>query len=75
MGRYIKNDKTVKIGYSDGNKFKKIEPNDKEYQSKVEEIDNNVEENKKKTLYIYQSIKKFLGQNYISPEFQDIEDK
>ena len=74
MGRYIKNDGTVKIGYSEGNKLKKIITNEKELSIKVEELDNNVEENNKKTLYIYQSLKELLGQNFISSDFKDNND-
>ena len=71
MGRYIKNDGTVKVGYSEGNKLKKVITNEKELAAKTEEIDNNVEENNRKTIYIYQSIKKLIGQNYVSNDFQD----
>jgi hypothetical protein len=53
LGRYIKNDGTIKVGYSEGNKLKKIITNEKELLAKVEELNNNMEENNKKTLYIY----------------------
>ena len=71
LGRYTKNDGSVKIGYSEGNKFKKIISDEKEISARTEEINNNVEENSKKAMYIYQSITKLLGQNFISSDLQD----
>ena len=71
LGRYTKNDGSIKIGYSEGNKFKKIISNEKEFSVRAEEINNNVEENNKKAMYIYQSITKLLGQTFISNDFQD----
>ena len=63
-GRYIKNDGNVKIGFSEGNKLTKIISDENEFAIRNEELNNLVEENNKKILYIYQSIKKLLGQDY-----------
>ena len=64
FGRYIKNDGSVKIGYSEGNKLTKVINNESEFLIRNEELNNLVEENNKKIMYIYQSIKKLLGQDY-----------
>ena len=63
-GRFIKNDGSVKIAFSEGNKLTKVINNDNEFMIRNEEINNLVEENNKKIMYIYQSIKKLLGQDY-----------
>ena len=75
FGRFIKNDGSVKIGYSEGNKIKKIITNEKELIARTEELNNYLEENNKKTIYIYQSMKKLLGQAYIFNDFQDSNDQ
>ena len=43
--------------------------------AKNEEISNYVEENNKKNLYIYQSMKKLLGQAFNTNDFQDGDEK
>ena len=71
FGRFIKNDGNFKIGYSEGNKITKIITNEKELSERIEEINNYLEENNKKTIYIYQSMKKLLGQAYAFNDIQD----
>ena len=62
LGRFTKNDGSVKVGYWEGNKITKIINNENELMVRNEEINNLVEKKKKKTIYVYQSIKKILGQ-------------
>ena len=71
FGRYIKNDGSVKIGYSEGNKLTKVINNESEFLIRNEELNNLVEENNKKIMYIYQSIKKLLGQDYNTDDNAD----
>ena len=63
LGRFTKNDGSIKIGFSEGNKIAKIVNSENEF-LRNEEINNLVEENNKKIMYTYQSIKKLLGQDY-----------
>jgi hypothetical protein len=73
FGRYIKNDGSVKIGYSEGNKLSKIISNENEFLIRNDELNNLVEENNKKIIYIYQSIKKLLGQDYNNDDINNNE--
>ena len=74
FGRYIKNDGSVKIAFSEGNKLSKIINDENEFMIRNDEINNLVEENNKKILYIYQSIKKLLGQDYNNDDNNDLVD-